>query len=231
MTNAVTVARIHVVNSVQAVLMPWGILGSAFVINLLIFASVGDIPEEDRVTGALASIYLVSMIACIQSVTQFFPFVAGLSRTRRDFLAGTGLFVLGQSVVNALLLCVLGRVGRATDGWGLKVRFFEPSFLVQDSVVAQLLVYLVPFLALCALGLAVGALVKRWGQTGMFTLMIASILIGGGLVALASWRGWWGDVGGFFTDTSVLALAAGYPLVLAAVFAGSTYAILRRTTP
>ncbi len=171
------------------------------------------------------------MVTCIQSVTQFFPFVSGLSRTRRDFLAGTGLFILVQSAVNALLLCVLGRVERATDGWGLSVRFFEPPFLAQDSVFAQFLVYLVPFLALSALGLAVGAVFKRWGQTGMFVLMIAGILVGGGLVALASWRGWWGAIGGFFTDTPVLALTAGYPLVLAVALAGGTYAILRRTTP
>lgn len=231
MTNAVKVARIHLVNSLQTVLMPWAVLTSAFLINLLIFGSIGDIPEKDRITGALSSIYIVALIANLQSVTQFFPFIAGLSRTRRAFLGGTGLFVLGQSVVTGIVLCILGAVERATDGWGLSIGFFAPPFLVQDNQVAQFFVYAVPYLLLSTVGLILGSLFKRWGQTGMYILMLSSIVVVGGLVALVTWRGAWGDIGRFFTDTSVLVLTAGYPALATAILALGTYGILRRTTP
>ena len=46
-----------------------------------------------------------------------------------------------------------------------------------------------------------------------------------------TWREAWSGVGRFFTDTSVLALTAGYPALVTVVLAASTYGILRRTTP
>ncbi len=231
MSNALKVARIHLVTAPITLAIPWSILGASFAINLLIFGLLGDVPANARHTGGLASIYVFAIVANLQAVTQVFPFVAGLSLTRRAFLAGTALFVLGQSLLSGVAMTVLLAVEQATDGWGISLKFFGIPFLVQANPAAQVLVYGAPFLLAAALGLALGAVFKRWGQLGMLTVSLAGILGFGGLAALATWRGWWGAVGSFFSDTSMLLLGGGYPLLLSVALGLVTFGILRRATP
>lgn len=231
MKNALKVARVHLVNAPVTLLMPWTVLLSAFAINLAIFALATSIPPDGRVTGALGSIYIVAFVANIQAVTQMFPFLSGMSLTRRAFLGGTGLFVLAQSVLTGTLLTVLSAIERRTDGWGMSIRFFRPDFMVQDNVFAQVLAYTAPFFCMAVLGLAIGSVFKRWGQNGLYVGALLSLVVLGGLSMLVTWRGWWGDIGRFFTDTPPLALTGGYPLAIAAVLGLCTFAVLRRATP
>jgi hypothetical protein len=231
MTNALKVARIHLVNAPITLLMPWSVLGSAFLINLLVFGLASDIPADSRVTGALASIYIFALVANLQAVTQVFPFSAGLSRTRKAFWGGTALFVAGQSIVTGVLLTVLRLIEDATNGWGMSLTFFGLPFIVQDNLVLQVLVYSAPFMLMGALGLVIGTVFKRWGQLGMLTLTVASVLLFGGLAVLVTWREAWSQVWRFVTDTSPLMLTAGYPLLLTAVFGAISFGLLRRAVP
>ena len=80
------------------------------------------------------------------------------------------------------MLCVLGAVERATDGWGLSHAVLRPGFLARTTRSPQFLVYTVPFLRSRTVGLLLGVVFKRWGQTGMYVLMLASILVVGGCV-------------------------------------------------
>lgn len=230
MTDAVKVARIHLVNLPTSLGMPWGIIGLVLAINLVIFTGLSEIPEENRATGALASIYIVTLVAAIQAVTQYFPFTAGLSLTRRAFVAGTALFATAQALVSGIVLTLLLAVEDATDGWGLSLKFFG-LYGEELNPTLQVLMYAVPFLLMWALGMGMGAVWKRWATVGLTGLMVGSILVLGGLVALITWRDAWPAVGRFFTETPTLLLTVGYPLAATVVLAAGAWLVLRRAAP
>ncbi|MCW0216071.1 MAG: hypothetical protein OJJ54_22205 [Pseudonocardia sp.] len=228
--RAVKVARIQTVNLPMQLGMPWVILGTAFVINLIIFALVPD-TGDPKITGAIMSIYIFMLIAHLQSMTQVFPFALGLSVTRRDFFAGTSLLIVAQSVVQGILLTILLAVEEATGGWGMGLHFFGIPFLVQDNWFLQVLVYTVPFLFFSFVSIFAGTVFKRWGQFGMYVLSIGTVVLGGAAAVLITWQNAWGSIGRFFADSSPLALFAGYPAILAVLLAAVGYLALRRATP
>lgn len=224
-------ARINLVNTPFALGMPWAILVVAFVANLAIFGSIGDVPVDDRVTGAISSIYAFGVVVNVQAMTQVFPFAAGLGLTRRHFLAGATLFVAGQALLTGALLTLLLELERATDGWGMQLRFFGLPGFIQPNPLAQVLAYAAPYALACTIGLGLGTVFKRWGQMGMFVLALIAVTVVGALVVLLTWREAWGAVGRFFTDTSDQLLTIGYPVLLAGVVWAGTYALIRRATP
>jgi hypothetical protein len=230
--RAVKVARIQTVNLPIQLGMPWLILGIAFAINLVIFALVPDPPAgEPKVTGAILSIYVFMLIAHLQSMTQVFPFALGLSVTRRDFFTGTSLLIVAQSLVQGILLTIMLGIERLTGGWGMDLSFFGVPFLVQDNWFLQALVYTVPFLLLSFASIFAGTVYKRWGQFGVYVLMIGGLVLLGAAAVITTWQQAWGAVGRFFADTSALMLLAGYPLVLSVLLAAAGYLALRRATP
>ncbi len=232
MSRMLSVARIQLVNAPAVLGMPWLILGLAFLANLAIFAATGDpAPPGGENTGALMSIYIVVLIAQLQTMTQVFPFTLGLSATRRTFFAATSLVVAGQALAYGIVLYLLLQLERATAGWGLSVNFFGLPFLEQDNPVLQVLVYAVPFLFLSFLGVFIGVVFKRWGQMGMYVLSVGTGVLIVGLGLLANLLGWWPAMGRFVADQSTFTLLAGYPLVLAVLMAGAGYLAIRRATP
>ena len=230
MRHALQVLRIHLVPGPAALFWPWLILAISFLVNLAIF-SLADVPAADRSTGGLASIYGVMLFATMAVCTQVFPFALGLGITRRSFVAGTSLFLVGHAVLAGVVLTALDGLEHATGGWGVEMRFFAPGFVDRDSVGAQFLLYAVPFLAVATLGMALGMVLKRWGASGMYVLSITAMVLGGAAAIVVGWRGWWGAVGRFFTQTDVLTLTAAYPAILAVAFVGLAWLGLRRATP
>jgi hypothetical protein len=211
---------------------PLGILALTLVLNVAIFALIGDAaPPEGRVTGALMSIYIVLLVSHVQTMTQVFPFALGMSVTRRAFYAATALLVTAQAVVFGTALVVLDQLERVTGGWGVGVRFFGLPFVQQDGVFAQWLVYTVPFLACSAVGVVIGVIFKRWGQAGLFVAGIGATVALAGLAMLVTWRQWWPAVGSFFTGQSTFALLTVYPLLIALVLGGAGWVAVRRATP
>jgi hypothetical protein len=232
MKRVLDVARIQTVNWPWIFAWPLGILGLTLLLNIAIFGVIGDAaPPEGRITGALMSIYIVMLVAHIQTMTQVFPFALGLSVTRRAFYAGSMLLVLAQAVVFGIVLTVLDAIENATAEWGFGVRFFGLPFLDQGTVLAQWLAYTVPFLAFSVVGFFIGLVFKRWGQAGVYTLSIAAIVLVGGLAVLVTWQRWWPAVGSFFTDQSTFALLTVYPLLIALVLGGAGWVTIRRATP
>jgi hypothetical protein len=232
MKRVFDVARIQTVNWFWIFAFPPLLLVLVFVLNLGLFAAIGDVaPPEGRSTGALGSIYMVMLVAHLQTMTQVFPFALGLSATRRAFYAGTGLVVGAQSALFGVLLLILGRIETATGGWGIKLKFFALPFLIQDGLLAQWLVYTVPFLALSAIGVFAGVVFKRWGQPGVYALTVGSSLVLAVGAIVVTWQAWWPAVGSFFTGQSTFALLVGYPLVIAIVLGSAGWLAIRRATP
>lgn len=225
------VLRIQLVNAPMVLAFPLGILALTLAINIGIFAAIGDSAAPDeRTTGALVSIYIVLLVAHLQTITQVFPFALGLSVTRRAFFAATALLVTGQALGYGILLYLLKLAEGATNGWGVQMRFFRLSFLVEDNALLQILNYTVPFLFFSFIGVFVGVVFRRWSQPGVYVMMVSTGLVVAVAVVVATWQRWWPAIGRFFTDQSSLALLAGYPIVLAALFAGGGYLLLRRAT-
>jgi hypothetical protein len=233
MRRVLDVARIQSMNWLAIFGMPLAVLGAVLLVNVVGFAvSSADATEPDsRSTGAILSIYLVMLIAHVQTITQAFPFAIGMSVTRRAFYSGTALLVTAQAVVFGIVLLVLGYIEQATGGWGVNVRMVALPFLVESNPFAQWLVYAVPFLTFSAVGVFAGVVFKRWGAIGVYVLGIGAVLVLGGLATLVTWQQWWPVVGSFFTQQSTFALLTVYPFVLAVVLGGAGWAAIRRATP
>lgn len=177
------------------------------------------------------SIYIVVLISQLQTMTQVFPFTLGLGVTRRTFFAATSLVVAVQALVYGSGLALLELLERTTGGWGMSLSFYGLPFLRQDNPVLQVLVYAVPFLFMAFLGVVIGVVFKRWGQLGIYAMSVASAVLAGGLVILATTQDWWPAMGRFIADQSTFSLLVGYPLVLAVLIAAAGYLLIRRATP
>ena len=231
MKRLVDVARIQTANWMSIFVWPLAIMATALLFNVLVYVLSGADAPGDRSNGALLSLYLFMLVAHAQTMTQVFPFALGMGVTRRAFYGGTALLVLAQATFYGLLLVMLNAFERATGGWGLRIRFFDLSFLTQGNVVAQWLVYTVPFLAMSAMGVFAGVVFKRWGQPGVYTLGIGSTLLLAGLGMLITSQGWWPAVGSFFAGQSTFALFTVYPLLIALVLGAAGWVAVRRATP
>ncbi|MFI7080512.1 ABC transporter permease [Micromonospora sp. NPDC049903] len=230
MNRALTVPRLQFVAWPSVVGWPVAILSLSFLINLAFFASM-DGRDIEQTTGGLASIYVMMFIACINVITQDFPFAIGLGISRRSFYLGNVLSFGAQAVVYAGLLYLLAVIEEATDGWGVGLTFFGIPFLWVENPVLRFLGFAIPFLLLGFLGIAIALVFKRWGVNGMLTLSTAALVVIGGAVVLATWRGWWSAIGGWLADQSGAALLVGWPALLTLPLAVVSYLIIRRATP
>lgn len=229
MNRTLAVLRISAANWPAAVAWPWGILASAFAINLAIFAVVPESDSGENTTGGLLSIYFVVAVAFLQFMTQFLPFLLGLGVTRKRFFGTIALAAVLQALVYGVALTGFKAIENATAGWGLDLSFFGIPFLVVDNPVLQVLVYAGPFLLMAFAGTMLGVVFTRWGTRGLYLLTLGGLFALGGAVFLLTWRRGWPAFGDWFVDSSTLALFAGWPVVVAAVLAAVSFGIVRRT--
>lgn len=229
MNRTLAVLRICSVNWPNAVAWPWGILASAFALNLAIFTVVPEPDGGENVTGGLLSIYIVVAVAFLQLFTQFLPFLLGLGVTRRRFFVSATLAAALQALVYGLVLTGLKAVEAATGGWGLDLRFFGVPFLVVDNPLLQTLVYAGPFLLMAFGGATIGVMYLRWGPRSLYVLSLGALLLLGGAVYLLTWQQAWPAFGRWFVDSSTLALFLGWPALAAALLAAASFGIVRRT--
>jgi hypothetical protein len=225
-------ARLHTMNPLLTIGIPWGIALLSFAINLPIWALTGASDQPGGgITGGVVSLYITVLVVFVQSVTQLLPFAMGMSLSRRTFYLGTALAALALSLLYGVVLSALTAVENATGGWGVRLNFWAPGPFDVDNAALQVVVSGAPMLAAAFVGVAIGVVMKRWGPTGLWSLIVASIVVLGGLAILVSWRRAWGDVGTWLVDQSMLTLAVTIPLVLALATAGLSYTGLRRVVP
>lgn len=167
-----------------ATLWPWLILAISFAVNLAFFAAAGDSPVVVRQSGGLLSLFLTSVVANQQAWTQVLPFVIGQSGTRRGFVAGMGLFVLLQAAAAGFLVVSLGAVEARTGGWGMDVRFFRTPVLDAATPLGQFAIVTAVLLAMSGLGAVLGAVLVRWGSSGVWWLIAGVSLTVGGLTVV-----------------------------------------------
>lgn len=211
-----------------ATLWPWLILAISFAVNLAFYTAAGDVPAVARQSGGILSLFLTAVAANQQSWSNVLPFSLGLSGTRRGFVTGMGLFVLAQSMLAGLLLTAFGGLETLTHGWGMQVRFFRTPVLDPLAVPGRFAVLTAVMLAVSAVGGILGAVLVRWGSTGMWWL-VAGLGVGGGgaTVGVATADGWGGVIRAVTSQSWVL-LWLGLPLAVSALGASATWLIARR---
>jgi hypothetical protein len=224
------VARLQAV-SPMGVAWPWIILAISFFVNLALFASLHAKDIDGGSTGGVSSIYIVMTIVYYNAVTRDFPFALSMGVTRRTFYLATVAFAVAQALAYGAVLGLFRIVEVATDGWGIELAFFGPSYTQVGNPLLQWLVYSGPFLLTGAIGLGLGVVVKRWGANGVMTLVAATIGVLGLAATMATLLEWWDAIGEWWTSSSAAALLAGWPAAAAGVVALAAYLTLRRATP
>ncbi|MCZ2831049.1 hypothetical protein O2W14_19575 [Modestobacter sp. VKM Ac-2986] len=232
MNRVLSAARLHLAHPLVVLGVPWMIASIAFATNLAIWglADLDAQAGEDN-TGGLASLYITMIVVFVQTVTQVFPFAMGLSLSRRTYYAGTALAALAQSLLFGIALTALTAIENATGGWGVGLDFWAPGPIDVGNPALQLLVFTVPLVAACFLGIGIGVVFKRWGANGIYALSAVGLLAVGLTVVLVTWREAWADVWTWLSDRSVESMTLGLPALLTLALAVATYIGLRRTVP
>lgn len=225
MSTAVTVARIYARGRLET-MWPWLVLLISLVVNAVIFAGGQSIPVRD--SGGVISLFVTVPFAVLQGWKQMLPFVVGLSVTRGGFLRGSLLFFGGQAVLAGVLLTLLGSVERATDGWGITLKFFQPFFLSDLGAPARFAIFASLFACAGSLGAALSAVRTRWGAVGIWVASLGAIAVLGGVVAAITWTDGWSDALAAVGQRGILELMVGYPLAAGVLLAAAAWAIVRR---
>ncbi|GAA3625419.1 hypothetical protein GCM10022419_133740 [Nonomuraea rosea] len=224
------VARLQMPAWPQILGWTWSMVAVTFGINLLSVMANYDPGDGVTTTGGLISLCGIVIGMATISVTQIFPYALGMSVTRREFYLAWSLLAVVQSVLYALVLCLLRAVEQATGYWGMRMRFFDLPFMNDANPVLLLLGYAVPMLVMTHLGILLGTLHLRWGTTGVLASLTLAFTALGLAAALITWTGRWHAIGRWLLDQSPMALLAGWPVLVAAAFAVGGYRLIRRAT-
>lgn len=227
MNRLISAARIQLQTWRSTVFLPWLVVVISFAVNLITLVTDED-PGQGRSIGGLVALYVFMAIAFSAASREYFPITLGMSGTRRGFYGASALLAVAESLVYGCVVFALAGLESATGGWGLGMSFFDVPFLRGQSPVVHLLGYTVPLLLAAFLGLWVGSVFTRWGRVGVYALIVAAVVVVGGLPAIVSASGQWNGIARWFTTEPLPALLIGWPLLITAVLAGATWLTLRR---
>jgi hypothetical protein len=210
---------------------PWLLVAISFAVNFFIIALAPEDVQATFWTGGISTIYIGSFVSFVIVMTQWLPFALGLSMTRARFYGSTALVAAGQSAIFALALAFLLGVERATDGWGVGLRFFGPTGITADSTAAQSVVYAVTLLAFSFWGMVWALVYRRWGQAGLLAAAVGGGLVVGLGVVILTRPGVWGSVVEWHAGRPQLVPLLLWPLVAGLAAAGLGWGLIRRATP
>jgi hypothetical protein len=228
MNRLLNVARYQLVDRVNYVVLPWGVLAFAFLVNVVIAALVPKDPDG-YYTGGLMALYIMLFVLGAVSITKFLPFALALGMSRRTYYLGTALLVGVLGAVYSLALTVLQVVEGATGGWGLSAHFFRVPWILGGPWYQTWVTSFVLLVLLFAYGMWYGLVYRRWSILGVVAYGAAQVLVALAVVAAVSLSGNWPAVGNFFASLSVLGLV-GVLAALAVVMGLGGFATLRRVT-
>jgi hypothetical protein len=223
------VARFHLVQRFNFVVLPWMVLAFVFVVDMVVLALTPVGHSPNRYVGGLASILVVLFILGLQSVSRSLPFGLALGLSRRSYFIGTALLAASLGAVYGAALAALQGIERATGGWGMTMGFFRVPYLLQGP---WYLTWLTAFVALTLLfvyGMWFGLVYRRWNLIGLvfFAAGQVTVLLAGAV--LTTWTHAWHDIGHFFSVLSAAGLT-GLLAALALLLLIGGFATMRRVT-
>ena len=233
--RVIAAARLHLANPWPTLILPWLITLGIFGVNVslwYVISSANDNIDADafQYNGGLGWIYVYMLVAAVQAMSATFRYALGLSVTRKEYLAGTGLFFLGSSAIYTVGLTALAWIERLSGGWGINGAFFT-SFVSADQPIWHLLwINLTAFGVAFATGAVFAAVWMRWGPTGLVATFLALAVAIVGLIWLITTAKFWDEIGSFLTGTSPLSLSS-WSWLITLLSSGLAFVLLRRAVP
>lgn len=200
MITLVKVARYHLVQPWQYVMVTWGVLAFAFAVSLAVFAMTPgghyDVLTPTGIvsvakvnyTGALSSFFVFFFVLGVQSIGRSLPFGLTLGVSRRSFYLGTALLAVALACADGVAITALQAIERATDGWGVHMGFFRVPYLLSGPWYLTWLTSFVGLTVLFVYGMWFGIVFRRWNIIGTVVFIAAQVIVllaAGTLVTLA----------------------------------------------
>ncbi|WP_127794716.1 hypothetical protein [Agromyces sp. LHK192] len=230
------IIRLQAVNPYVFFGVPWLILGTAWLISIiigLIIVGAGG-PQEEMAKGMRYSWAVLSpqwylVVVGVQAITYTFPFALGFGATRRDYWLGTSLMFLLVSAEMAVAIATLVQLEQLTNGWWIGISMFDALWYGQQGWLFDFYSTFALQLLVLFIGAAVATIYMRWRMKGSLSFFIGLAALLLGAIALFSftetWPAvfqWFGAIGLTGTFTLVLGIAAGFAL--------TGYLVIRRAT-
>lgn len=240
MSTLVKVARYHLVQPWQYVVVTWGVLAFAFAVSVAIFAMTPGghsdaltptgIVSVAKVnyTGALSSFFIFFFVLGVQSIGRSLPFGLTLGVSRRSFYLGTAVLAVALACADGIAIAVLQAIERATGGWGVDMGFFRVPYLLNGPWYLTWLTSFVGLTVLFVYGMWFGIVFRRWNIIGTVVFIAAQVIVLAAGAVVTAAHGWTG-VGQFFTDLTAAGLT-GLLAVLAVTLLAGGQATIRRAT-
>jgi hypothetical protein len=227
MSTYVNVARYHLLQRVNYLILPWAILAFVFLVDVVILSLTPAGHASHRYVGGLASIFVLAFVLGAQSVARSLPFGLALGLSRRSYYLGTALLAVALAAVVGVVATVGQAIERATGGWGIRMGFFRVPYILNGP---WYLTWLTSFVALTLLyvyGMWYGLVYRRWSLIGLVGFMAAQItvLVLGALAV--TWTHAWHHLGHFFSALTATGLT-GLLAALAVVLLAGGFTTMRR---
>jgi hypothetical protein len=241
MSTLVKVARYHLVQPYQYLVVPWGILAFSLAVSMAVFGMIpvghhavltanglASVPDN-RYTGALSSLFIFFAVLGVQSIGRSLPFGLALGVSRRSYYAGTALLAVALACADGLALTVLQAIERATDGWGVHMGFFRVAYLLDGPWYLTWLTSFVGLTLLFVYGMWFGIVYRRWGLVGTVAFIAAQVTIVLTVLLAVALVVTWASVSHFFTSLTAAGLTGLLAVLAVALLAGG-HATIRRAT-
>jgi hypothetical protein len=206
MTTYINVARYHLVQRFNYLILPWAVMAFAFVVDVVILSTTPAGHGAHRYVYGLASIAIVVFTLGAQSVAQSLPFGLALGLSRRSYYVGTVLLALAFAVVVGALTTVGQALERGTGGWGLKMGYFRVPYLLNGPWYFTWLTTFVAITLLFVYGMWFGLVYRRWNLVGLVVFVATQITVALIAVLAVTWSHTWHNVGHFFMVLSASGL-------------------------
>ena len=241
MSTLVKVARYHLVQPYQYLVVTWGVLAFSFAVSIAVFAMTpighpavltanGPAPVAGaRDTVALSSFFIFFFVLGVQSIVRSLPFGLALGVSRRSYYAGTALLAVVLACADGLGLTVLQAIERATDGWGVYMGFFRVAYLLDGPWYLTWLTSFVGLTLLFVYGMWFGIVYRRWGLVGTVAFIAAQVTVVLTVLLAVALVVTWAGVVHFLTGLTAAGLT-GFLAVLAVALLAGGHATIRRAT-
>ncbi len=199
MNRTTAVVRMHFNRRFSAFFMP-PILGVGLVLVMVVVVatmtaagvptSSPEVVDGLRNNGAIVWTLAGFMVSLgVQAATACFAFATSLGTTRRDYVVGTGVFFLLQTLYVTGILATLLALEKATDHWFINAYSLDVRGLGSGDWGVFLLVMVTGALSMQAVGAMFGASWLRFGNRGplLISAVLVAILVGAILIVIPRW--------------------------------------------
>jgi hypothetical protein len=243
MSTWVKVARYHLIRPVVVLGIPWVSLAFSFAVNLVIFrftpighhlaitahGTVQVANTKGRVTGGVASVFVIFFILGLITISRSLPFGLALGVSRRAYYAGTALLGIAFAAIGGLVLAAAQAIERATGGWGVSMHFFRVPYVLDGPWYLTWLTSFVTLTLLFVYGMWLGIVYRRWNLIGTAVFGAAQVTVLLAAALIVTGVGGWPGVGRFFVGLTAVGLTGVLAVLTVALFAGGRVTIRRAT--